>query len=108
MRDVDVNLPPGLIGDTNNAGQRTPAQFDSASCPAASKVGTQTVNITLLGVITSDVSGEVFNLVPDKPEPAQLGIRLDTPAGTQHLRSDVNVRPSDSGLTSTIRGIPNN
>src|SRR5204862_6202110 len=52
--------------------------------------------------------GEVFNLVPDKVEPAQLGIRLDTPAGTQHLKSDVTVRPSDSGLTSTIRDIPNN
>jgi hypothetical protein len=60
--------------------------------------------------LTSDASGEVFNLVPPatKPEPAQLGIRLvDATGGVQHLRSDVSVRPSDSGLTSTIRGIPN-
>ncbi|MEA2429546.1 MAG: hypothetical protein QOI19_19 [Thermoleophilaceae bacterium] len=107
IRDLDVNLPAGLIGNPNNAGKCTQDQFNSDSCPAASKVGTQTVNITLLGLITADSSGEVFNLVPDKPEPAQLGIRLDTPAGTQHLKSDVTVRPSDSGLTSSIRGIPN-
>jgi hypothetical protein len=106
IRDLDVNLPAGLIGNPNNAGKCTQDQFSNDSCPPQSKVGTQTVNITLLGLITSDASGEVFNLVPDKPEPAQLGIRLDTPAGSQHLKSDVSVRPSDSGLTSTIRGIP--
>src|SRR4051794_11227622 len=75
IRDLDVNLPPGLIGNPNNAAKCTQAQFASDSCPPASKVGTQTVNVTLLA-IAQDVSGEVFNLVPDKPEPAQLGIRL--------------------------------
>jgi hypothetical protein len=106
IRDLDVNLPAGLIGNPNNAGKCTQDQFANDQCPAQSKVGAQTVNATLLGVITSNLTGEVFNLVPDKTEPAQLGIRLDTPVGSQHLKSDVTVRPSDSGLTSTIRGIP--
>jgi hypothetical protein len=106
IRDLDVNLPAGLIGNPNNAGKCTQDQFANDQCPPASKVGNQTVNATLLGLITSDLTGEVFNLVPDKTEPAQLGIRLDTPVGSQHLKSDVTVRPSDSGLTSTIRGIP--
>ena len=107
IRDLDATLPAGLIGNPNNAGKCTQAQFSSDSCPPQSKVGNQTVNITLLGLITADQTGEVFNLVPDKPEPAQLGIRIDTLAGTQHLKSDVSVRPSDGALVSSIRGIPN-
>src|SRR3954449_6271307 len=109
IRDLDVNLPAGLIGNPNNAAQCKQADFDNDACPAASKVGTQTVNVTVGGLVTTDASGEVFNLVPDKPEPAQLGIKLNPPppAAPQHLKSDVTVRPSDSGLTSTIRNIPN-
>src|SRR4051794_21119192 len=109
IRDLDVNLPAGLIGNPNNAAQCKQADFENDACPAASKVGTQTVNVTVGGLITTDADGEVFNLVPDKPEPAQLGIKLNSPppAPPQHLKSDVTVRPSDSGLTSTIRGIPN-
>ena len=106
IRDLDVNLPPGLLGNPNNAARCTQAQFSSDSCPATSKVGTQTVALTLLGVIPGTFNGEVYNLVPDKPEPAQLGTKLTTPAGTQHLKSDTTVRP-DGGLTSTTRGIPN-
>jgi hypothetical protein len=112
IRDLDVNLPPGLIGNPNNAAQCKQADFDNDACPPASKVGTQTVNVTVAGLVPMELSGEVFNLVPppEKHEPAQLGIKLNAPppAPPQHLRSDVNVRPSDSGLTSTIRGIPDN
>src|SRR4051794_3070083 len=107
IRDLDVQLPPGLLGNPNNAAKCTQAQFSSDSCPAQSKVGTQTVTIRLLGVIPGSFDGEVYNLVPDKPEPAQLGVKLTTPAGTQHLKSDTTVR-SDGGLTSTTRGIPDN
>src|SRR3954447_6044779 len=93
IKDLDVNLPPGLLGNPNSATRCSQAEFNADSCPATSKVGTQTVNLTILGFLPSDASGEVFNLVPDKTEPAQLGIRLATPAGTQHLKSDVTVRP---------------
>lgn len=106
IRDLDLNLPAGLIGNPNNAAQCSQADFASDSCPAASKVGTQTVNVTAGSLINMDANGDVFNLTPDKVEPAQLGISLQTPLGNQHLKSDVNVRASDSGLTSTIRGIP--
>jgi hypothetical protein len=110
IRDLDLNLPAGLIGNPNNAAQCKQTDFANDACPAASKVGTQTVNVTVGGILPSTVNGDVFNLVPDKPEPAQLGIKLNSPppAAPQHLKSDVTVRPSDSGLTSTIRGIPNN
>jgi hypothetical protein len=108
IRDLDLNLPAGLIGNPNNAAQCSQANFESDSCPPESQVGTQVVNVTVGGLVTMDASGTVYNLKPDKPEPAQLGIKLNPPppAAPQHLKSDVNVRPSDSGLTSTIRNIP--
>src|SRR3954468_921545 len=111
IQDLDVNLPAGLLGNPNNAARCTQAQFDGDMCPPESQVGTQTVSVTVLGFAPSTADGVVYNLVPpaDKAEPAQLGIKLSPPiGGTQHLRSDVSIRPSDSGLTSTIRGIPNN
>src|SRR5947208_2108044 len=88
IRDLDVNLPPGLLGNPNNAAKCTQDQFSSDSCPATSQVGTQTVNVTAGILIATDTQGTVYNLVPDKPEPAQLGVKLTTPLGTQHLKSD--------------------
>src|SRR4051812_21894851 len=68
IRDLDLQLPPGLLGNPNNAAKCTQAQFSSDSCPPQSKVGTQTVNVTAGGLLGTDTQGEVFNLVPDKPE----------------------------------------
>jgi hypothetical protein len=104
IKDLDVNLPAGLLGNPNNAAKCTMDQFNGDTCPAESQVGTQKVNISIIG----DVNGEVYNLVPGKDEPALLGIKLDTTPTPQHLLSHVSIRPADSGLTSTIRGIPNN
>src|SRR5689334_11775935 len=66
IRDLDVNRPPGRLGNPNNAGRCSQAQFASDSCPATGKVGTQTVALTLLGLIPGTFNGDVYNLVPDK------------------------------------------
>src|SRR4051812_4185296 len=105
IKDLDVNLPAGLLGNPNAPGKCTEEQFQSDSCPPASKVGTQTVNVTVI-LLPTDVSGEVFNLVPQTGEPARLGIRLDAPTGPIRLESPVRVRPEDGGLTSILRDIP--
>jgi hypothetical protein len=107
IKDLDVNMPPGLLGNPNNATRCTQTQFDNDQCPDSSRVGTQTVNADV-GVLPGvNISGVVFNLVPPAGKPAQLGIQLNPPLmPSQHMRSDVVVRP-DGGLTSTIRGIPN-
>src|SRR3954451_24013893 len=49
IRDLDVNLPPGLLGNPNSATRCSQAEFNTDSCPGTSKVGTQTVNLTILG-----------------------------------------------------------
>jgi hypothetical protein len=105
IKDLDVNLPAGLLGNPNTPGKCTAEQFDSGSCPPESQVGEQSVTATIL-LVPTDVPGKVYNLVPDKGEPALLGIDLATPGSPTRLRSHVIVRPSDSGLTSTLRDIP--
>src|SRR4051812_19857978 len=53
IRDLDVALPAGLLGNPNTPGKCTGEQFDSGSCPANSQVGEQTVQATLLLVPTT-------------------------------------------------------
>src|SRR3954469_17824853 len=65
IRDLDLNLPAGLIGNPNNAAQCSQADFENDSCPPESQVGTQVVNVTVGGILTTDASGQVFNLKPD-------------------------------------------
>src|SRR3954454_15104406 len=47
IKDLDVNLPAGLLGNPNAPTKCTIDQFNSDSCPPESKVGTQTVNVTV-------------------------------------------------------------
>jgi hypothetical protein len=105
VKDIDVNLPAGLLGNPNAATKCTPEQFEGDTCPPESKVGTQTVNATV--VLPMDIEGEVFNLVPHAGEPARLGIILRPPLlDPIKLESPARVRPEDGGLTSELRNIP--
>jgi hypothetical protein len=107
VKDIDVNLPAGLLGNPNAPAKCTAEQFTNDACPPGSKVGSQTVNITLL-LAPTDVDGDVFNLTPHAGEPARLGIILRPPLMAPiKLESPVRVRPEDGGLTSELRMIPN-
>jgi hypothetical protein len=110
VRDLDIHMPPGLLGNPNAVGKCTSEQFDGDMCPEDSLVGTQTVNVTVGLLLPTDVGGRIYNLVPPEGKPALLGIILDTPPPGQKSfqRSEVRVRTeSDSGLTSMLRDIPN-
>lgn len=108
VRDLDIDLPPGLIGNPNIVGRCSEEQFRADACPADSKVGTQTVTATVL-LAPTDIDGDVYSLVPHAGEPGRLGIVLHAPTGNQFLESAVRVRSeSDYGLTSSIRDIPDN
>src|ERR1700712_3358448 len=56
IKDLDIALPAGLLGNPNVPARCTQAQFAGEACPATSQVGTQTVNATALGFLptTSD------------------------------------------------------
>lgn len=112
IKNLDIDLPAGFLGNPTVPARCTREQFESDSCPPESKVGTQTVNANIGILGPQDLSGEVFNLVPNQGEPARLGIRLDPPGGipllpVTRLESAVRIRSeSDFGLTSTIKDIP--
>src|SRR3954453_14429314 len=51
VKSVGVVLPQGLVGDPNAAARCSAAAFAADSCPATSKVGTTTANVTATVVL---------------------------------------------------------
>jgi hypothetical protein len=120
VHDITISLPPGQVGDPNATPLCTVAELNADSCPAESEVGTTAVNATLTVLalpVTQDVSGKIYNLVPQAGEPARFGIVLhplpiDLPGGVQVLpavilQSAVQLRTSDFGLDTVINPVPN-
>jgi hypothetical protein len=113
LKDLDVDLPPGLVGNPNAAARCSAADFASDSCPAASQVGSTTIEATATIILIPTpitASGDIYNLEPQPGEPARLGIivrPLVLGLGNIFLQSPVRVRTtSDFGLTSILRDMP--
>ncbi|HEY2054665.1 MAG TPA: hypothetical protein VGH14_12085 [Solirubrobacterales bacterium] len=92
VRDVDVELPAGLIGDPSATERCTAAQFAGGfnnSCPDNTQVGV--TSLTVLGGKT--LSFPVFNLVPPPGTPALFGfvVLVDPVTAT------ATVRPAENG-----------
>jgi hypothetical protein len=107
VKDVDIHFPPGLVGDPNATVRCTHAQFEANSCPPDTRLGASRTEATLLG-LPQTLDGDIFNLQPRGEEPARLGILIRPPVGSPiRLESPVTSRPSDGGLDSTLRDLPN-
>ena len=115
IRDLDLDLPAGLVGNPSSTTARcTEAQLNADTCPAASTVGTTTIDAdaTLIVLpVPITAQGTIYNLVPRAGEPARLGIVVrPLPAlglGKIFLQSPVDVRTTtDFGLTSILRDMP--
>jgi hypothetical protein len=116
-RDLAIKLPPGLIGKATTLPQCTAAQFGANGeseggngivtevnqCPAGSMVGVASLTIdepNLGGVVTNSVP--VFNMVPEKGEPARFGFELVNAP----VILDTSVRTgSDYGVTVSTHNI---
>jgi hypothetical protein len=76
IRDVRVDIPPGLAVNPEATEQCTKSQFESTKCPAGSQVGvdeiTAFVGITPFG----PVSLPMYNIVPPEGVPAEFGFAL--------------------------------
>lgn len=114
LRDVTIELPPGLVGNPQAVAKCPIATFNAGSCTSASAVGTTTVTTAILlpppfGGATP-ISGTVYNLVPNSGEPARLGLELASiiPGVIPEIRTQVAVvlRP-DFGLSTVITDLPN-
>src|SRR6202034_3901988 len=105
VRDIEVNLPPGFVGDPGATPLCSARQFSEGFsfgvgtiCPEDSQIGT--VELQLNGFV---VRGPVYNLTPPKGDPAEFGFKV--------LSSPVVLVPfvrtgSDYGVGVRFTGIP--
>ena len=112
LKDLTVQLPPGLAGNPQVPDRCPVATFMADGCSAASQVGTTTVDIIALGLLPLPVNGSVYNLVPQPGEPARLGIVLRPlgaliSLGSIYTQVEIELRPGDLGLKSVITDLPN-
>lgn len=110
VKDIHLELPPGLMGNPQATPQCTQAQFEnthffvSGGCPAASQVGTTTIF-----AIGTEVTFPVYNLVPHPGVPAEFGfvLLIDSVRAFATVRSDgsygldVNLEDITQALTLT-------
>ena len=112
-RDLNVKLPPGLVGNANFLPQCGEADFATLVsgetgarnlCPANSAVGVALVTLyepENFGYITKTVP--IFNLTPSPGEPARFGWTLFSVP----VVLDTSVRTgADYGLTVSISNLP--
>jgi hypothetical protein len=108
-KDLQFQLPPGLVGNTQAVAQCSLAEFHEVrglanGCPADTAIGVASITID-----TTDIANglrtlpvPLFNLVPERGEPARFGFEL--------LRVpvvlDTSVRTGgDYGVTVSVRNI---
>ena len=100
IRDLEVQLPPGLLGNIRRMPQCTNAELqslDAGTCPQASEIGTLEANTFFAPILQ-----HIYNMVPPAGEPAQFAFRF---AGVP-VYIDFTVRTgSDYGITAHIDNI---
>jgi hypothetical protein len=105
VRNLKVNLPPGLIGNPTAVPRCTRQQFDATECPASSQIGIDEAGLGGQGgkipLYFSPIS--VYNMVPPPGIPAQFAFNL--------LSIEVFVNASvrsggDYGITTSSHNIP--
>jgi hypothetical protein len=117
LRDLIVELPPGLAGNPLATPRCSGAQFEGefGTCPGNTQIGVARVHLAGLGVITH----AVYNLVPPVGVPATVGFTLSGATSFQEasLRtgSDYGLDVSDltlptnvgiQSVTESIWGVP--
>jgi hypothetical protein len=110
LREIEVTLPPGLVGNPTAVERCTGQQFNTQlgveaanECPDSSAVGLAVIQ-QLEGVTGSGgaAATPIYNLVPPKGMPAQFGFRvLDAPFYINtKVRSD-----GDYGITAYLENV---
>ncbi len=99
FKDIQVDLPPGLVGDPSATPKCPIATFmslNAGACPDESAVGVSTLHTSVFG----DLTAAVYNLQPPPGVPARFGFNVLTAT----VLLDASVRTgSDYGLTINIR-----
>jgi hypothetical protein len=115
VRDLTLDLPPGMIGNPETKTKCSKAAFQADSCPSSSSVGTVNVIAAALGILSIPVPGTVYVLEPDPSDAATLGIVVRATGNLPIVGKIFSiahfsaVRNSDGDyfLRSSITGLPN-
>jgi hypothetical protein len=103
-KDIEVQLPPGLVGNplaVPRCSQKTFQAAEHAGCPASTQVGD--VYLAFFGNGTHEQFAPVYNIEPPPGQPAELGFIVGGTAKIPmffHVRSDGNY-----GLTVDLNEI---
>jgi hypothetical protein len=105
LKDVRVELPPGVVGNpeaTPKCRQDQLRRYPIA-CPATSQVGTITLTYGYEFGTFQDVPLPIYNMEPPPGQPAQFGFLVSvTP-----ITMDAHIRSGDNyGLTISLEGLP--
>ncbi len=104
-RDIEVNLPPGLVGNAQAVPRCTREQFDHEQCSSGSQIGVAPSGLSSPGELppTITFTFPVYNLVPPGGHPAEFGFTI---FGI-NVFLDATVRSDgDYGITERVNNIP--
>jgi hypothetical protein len=107
VKDVHIELPPGLIGNPRAVAQCEQAAFaegPTGNCPKAAQVGTNTLlfNRAPNGTLTGNTA-PVYSIVPPPGAIAEFGFRFAT--NTIPIIASIRVG-RDYGVTMNILNVP--
>ena len=96
---LNVDLPPGLVGEPGAVPQCSREKFDGSECSPASRIGEDYASVSGNGLLKF----EVFNLVPPPGVAAQFAFDFN---GTE-IFLDAGVRSGgDNGITVHVDPVP--
>jgi hypothetical protein len=95
-RNIEVQLPPGVIGNPAAVAQCTRAELAAEECPVESQIGTVIAYFTDVG----DSGFRVFNLTPSPGVAAEFGFNFE---GVLNLLESSVRTGSDYGISTRLR-----
>jgi hypothetical protein len=99
LRDVSVELPPGIVANAASFPRCSQEAFNSSGCATLAQVGVAELDLSA-GLSAPTVP--VFNLAPPPGQPAQFAFRVLGAA----VHVDFHIRGgSDYGATATVAGL---
>ena len=101
VKDIEVTLPPGLIGNPSATPQCTDEQLFGNACPAASQVGITTLRLWQ-GTEQFPIRLPVYNMVPDPGQTADFAFQVII--APVHVVATLNT-DGDYSLTTNISDI---
>jgi hypothetical protein len=104
VRDIDVNLPPGLVGSTSTVPKCPRSEFEGGepACSGNTQIGVLESRIDGLGIIKE---AAIYSVVP----PRGVALRLGTSAAGDNVFEDASVRTGeDYGVSVDTNNVPVN